>query len=207
MSDCVIINYGMGNLFSVKTAIENLGKNVKISHDSKEIVKGNIIVLPGVGSFKVAINRIKKLGLDDAIKECIINKNKKILGICLGMQLLAKVGTEDGINEGLNVFDVEVIKFQNSYNQNFKIPHVGFNQVNNEKNSILFKGISNNSDFYFNHSYYIPLKTYKFSNFSTTNYINNFISSIEYDNVFATQFHPEKSQSNGQILLENFMES
>ncbi len=207
MSDCVIINYGMGNLFSVKTAIESLGKKVKITHDSKEIVKGNIIVLPGVGSFKVAINRIKKLGLDDVIKECIINKNKKILGICLGMQLLAKVGTEDGINEGLNVFDVEVIKFKNNYNQNFKIPHVGFNQVNNEKNSILFKGISNNSDFYFNHSYYIPLKTYKISNFSTTNYINNFISSIEYDNVFATQFHPEKSQSNGQILLKNFMES
>ena len=131
MSKCIIIDYGMGNLYSVKTAVEYLGHEAIVTDDYKTILSNRILILPGVGSFKIAINRIKKLNLNNVIKDFLSNKKNKILGICLGMQLLAKIGTEDGISDGLNIINCTVEKFKkNNDSPNFKIPHVGFNQVN-----------------------------------------------------------------------------
>jgi len=145
---------------------------------------------------------IKSLELDRIIKNAVLNRNIPILGICLGMQLLGKSSTEDGFTEGLNIFDgiVEKFTFQNN---EFKVPHVGFNNVSYPENSILYSNLNNNSDFYFVHSY--RMTTNRTKGVAYCNYGESFVASYEENNVFGTQFHPEKSQTNGLVLLENFI--
>ena len=197
-----IIDYGMGNLASIKNALEYLNTNVIISEEPDLISKSNFSILPGVGSFKTAMLKIRKKNIDEAIFN-LLKKGNYLLGICLGMQILGKSSTEDGFTEGLGLVDNEVIKFEKSNTEGNKIPHIGFNSVNFDTGNVLFKNLNNNIDFYFVHSYFMQTKGLK-KNISTTNYGINFLSSFNHDNIFATQFHPEKSQKNGKIFLENF---
>jgi glutamine amidotransferase len=198
-----VIDYGMGNISSIQNAFKYLGIKSSVSADPEKISRSNIIILPGVGSFKKAVENIKLLNIDEAIK----NSKKKgnfILGICLGMQLLCLSSTEDGYTKGLGIVKLKLDKFSRIEVKNKKIPHVGFNKVFFDKGNEFYNGINNNSDFYFVHSYRVKFDKIS-KNFSTTNYGVNFLSSFNLENVYGTQFHPEKSQSNGLKLLNNFV--
>ena len=194
-----IINYGMGNLKSVQNALNYLKINNQITNCRKEIVKAEKIILPGVGSYRKAMEELNNLNLIHLLREEIEVKNKPILGICLGMQLLSSWGEEGDIG-GLGIIPGIVKKFRLKKN---KIPHIGFNNVSVFKDSILFNGINNHSDFYFVHSYHYILEK-KENTLSKTFYETEFISGIQKENIFGVQFHPEKSQRNGLKLLENF---
>ena len=200
MDDVVIIDFGMGNCWSVQNALNFLGLKSKISQDNETIINSKCLILPGVGSFKKAMQRIKEMKIDKAMDESI-KKNSKILGICLGMQLLGNYSEEDGGCEGLNLIDnrVDII----TKNNEVKIPHVGFNSVKIPADSLLFNKIDNESDFYFNHSYCMFEKS-TLEDASTCVYGKSFVASFETKNIYGTQFHPEKSQTNGLLLLKNF---
>jgi len=196
-----IIDYGAGNVYSLYNSLKYIGYKSKITNEKKDISKSDVIILPGVGAFNLAIKSLKKLKLIEEIKEHTRNK-KKFLGICLGMQLMAKVGYEHGTSEGLGIIDCEVKKIKTV--KNYQLPHVGFNKVKIKSNMLLFKYIEDNSYFYFNHSFAIK-SVLKEKNYTTSFHGEKFISSYEKDNIFATQFHPEKSQTNGLQLLKNFI--
>ena len=206
MQTITIIDYGMGNLWSVKSALEYLNYNTKISNSPSEIEKADCLILPGVGSFRLAMKRISYLNLDKAITNAVKIRKRKILGICLGIQLMSLSGKEDGDTKGLSLINLKTNKFDKSKLNNLKIPHIGFNSVIAPKKGILYKNIQENSDFYFVHSYCLPLLNLKdiSCNIGVCNYGYDFIASYEKENIFATQFHPEKSQTNGLILLKKF---
>ena len=201
-----IIDYGMGNIWSVKSAFEYLKCDVTVSSEPRIINEAGILILPGVGSFSKAMNTLRKLNLDNAILESVFERKTKFLGICLGMQLLANGSTEDGETEGLKIIDADVDRFLFREVGDRKLPHVGFNQVKIASNSNLFRGISSNSDFYFVHSFRI-LPTILQGVSTTCDYGIEFLAAFENENIFATQFHPEKSQSNGLKLLDNFLKA
>jgi len=199
-----VIDYGMGNLWSVLSALSYLGSNPIISSDPDEIVRADALLLPGVGSFRRAMSSLKENGVDQAIVEAVKSKGIKILGICLGMQLLSEGSTEDGTTSGLGLIHTMTDKFSIEEVGANKIPHIGFDGVWSESNWPLFKGLKNISDFYFVHSYRL-LPVGLNGNSATCNYGIDFLAAYEKDNIFATQFHPEKSQTNGLILLNNFL--
>jgi len=200
----VIIDYNMGNLRSVQKAFERVGADAIISNNHEVIKKASKIVLPGVGSFKDGMENLEKLDLITILNEEVISKKKPFLGICLGMQLLSKKGYENGETKGLSWVDAEVIKFDfTNYEKKLKIPHVGWNNVKYKNKNQLFDNILDNSDFYFVHSYYF--NTVENVITSSTDYGFDFTSSIQKDNIYAFQFHPEKSQNVGLKLLENFV--
>jgi len=200
----VIIDYNMGNLRSVQKAFERVGADAIISNNHEVIKKASKIVLPGVGSFKDGMENLDKLDLITILNEEVISKKKPFLGICLGMQLLSKKGYENGETKGLSWVDAEVIKFEfTNYEKKLKIPHVGWNNVKYKNKNQLFDNILDNSDFYFVHSYYF--NTVENVITSSTDYGFDFTSSIQKDNIYAFQFHPEKSQNVGLKLLENFV--
>ena len=196
----LILDYGMGNIFSVKNALEYLGAKVEISSNSGQLSEHEYIILPGVGSFRKAMEKIKYLKIDLGIKDAVKRKNK-ILGICLGFQLLCNSSSEGGSQEGLGLINDDIIKMDNNFG---KVPHVGFNSIKIKNNNDLFYGVKDGSDFYFNHSYFLKNNN---QNFVTSTCMNNndFVSSYCKDNIYGTQFHPEKSQSNGLIILKNFL--
>lgn len=194
----------MGNLRSVQKAFEEVGCNAIISNDHDIIKKASKIVLPGVGAFRDGIKHLKELGLIELLNEEIIENQKPFLGICLGMQLLAKNGYENGETAGLGWIDAEVVKFDFSHQkEKLKIPHVGWNSVTYKNSNKLFKDVQNESDFYFVHSYYFQTDENVIT--STTDYGYDFVSSINKDNIFALQFHPEKSQTAGLRVIKNFV--
>ena len=199
-----VIDYGMGNLWSVLSALRYLGSNPIISSDPDEIVSADALLLPGVGSFRKAMTSLQKNGLDEAIVEAVHSKGTKILGICLGMQLLGASSSEDGNTIGLGLIPTKVDKFTIKEVGANKIPHIGFDVVQSEPNWSLFKGLKNAADFYFVHSYRL-LPTALSGNCAICNYGVDFLAAYEKNNIFATQFHPEKSQTNGLILLKNFL--
>ena len=199
-----VIDYGMGNIWSVISALEFLQCEVVVSSKYSEIETAETLILPGVGSFRRAMNAIRIMNLDAAILEAALVRKIKLLGICLGMQLMGTDSTEDGYTLGLNLIPEKVDKFTVSEVGERKVPHIGFNQIEIDSQSVLFKGISNNSDFYFVHSYrMLPLGCQK--GVSTCNYGVNFLAAFEHENLFAAQFHPEKSQTNGIKFLQNFL--
>ena len=200
----VIIDYNMGNLRSVQKAFERVGVDAIISNNHEVIKKASKIVLPGVGSFKDGMENLEKLDLITILNEEVISKKKPFLGICLGMQLLSKKGYENGETKGLSWVDAEVIKFDfTDYEKKLKIPHVGWNNIKYKNKNRLFDNILDNSDFYFVHSYYFNTAENVIT--SSTDYGFAFTSSIQKDNIYAFQFHPEKSQNVGLKLLENFV--
>ena len=204
----IIIDYGMGNLWSVASAIKFLGAEPVVSSDPIEIANSNCLVLPGVGSFRRAMETIKTKKYDQAIAEALTNSKTKLLGICLGMQLLGVSSNEDGQTDGLGLVPNRVIKFSSEGNPNIKIPHIGFSEVKSPKNSSLFENIPDNSCFYFVHSYFMEVADYGATNnhIATANHGKEFVAAIDLGQVCGTQFHPEKSQTNGLRLIQNFLE-
>ena len=203
-NEVVIIDYGMGNLWSVASAIKFLGKIPVITRDVSKISESETLILPGVGSFRRAMNTIRNQSIDKAIFYSLQNPKSKLLGICLGMQLLGASSTEDGLTEGLGLVQNEVVRISNSEKNPIKIPHVGFNKVQMSKESKLFDQISADASFYFVHSYAMQIMNDS-STYTTTTYGHKFVAAIESGQVFGTQFHPEKSQKNGLKVLENFL--
>ncbi len=198
----VIIDYGMGNLRSIIGALKYLGvEKISVSNNTKKLREADKLILPGVGSFSMAMRNIKTLKLDQYLKYEVLEKKKPVLGICLGMQLMGKSSTEDELSFGLGFINSKVEMFPD---MSIKVPHVGFNQVRVNKESILFDGIEDLSDFYFVHSY--QMTSENDINQSLCEYGDNFIASYEVDNIAGVQFHPELSQTNGLKLIKNFLE-
>jgi len=205
-----VIDYGSGNLKSAAKALEaaakniNLNSRIEVTADPKKILKSDKIVLPGQGSFRDCYLGIKKIsGLDETLNEFVLEKKKPILGICVGMQLFAKIGYESEETKGFGWIDAEVRKI-NNINKKIKIPHMGWNEIEIKKDCFLFSKIKNKSHAYFIHSYEFMTKQ-KDCVVATTNYGAPIIASVVKENIVGTQFHPEKSQKNGLIILENFL--
>jgi len=196
----VIIDYGLGNLNSVLNALTLLGIKAEISRDPEKIKNADKLILPGVGAFKEGIQNLEKFGLVEVLNNEVLVKKKPILGICLGMQLFCKKSYEDGEHEGLGWIDAEVIKFEF---KKLRVPHMGWNDVECEMTSPLFKGGDKIQTFYFVHSYYPLPKDQKIVT-GVCNYGIDFCASFEKENIFATQFHPEKSQTEGLEILKKF---
>ena len=203
-SNLTLIDYGMGNIWSVLSALRYLGCNPRVSSDPEVIVQSESLLLPGVGSFRKAMVTLQEKGLDQAILEAVQRKGSKILGICLGMQLLGSRGSEDGDMIGLGLIPNPVDKFTPQEIGTAKVPHIGFDLVHSSPNSTLFRGLPRAADFYFVHSYRMLPEGLK-GNLSTCVYGTDFVAAYEQDNIYATQFHPEKSQTNGLVLLKNFL--
>ena len=203
-SKLVIVDYGTGNLNSVKKSLDRIGASSIISSDPKDIINTDKIILPGVGHFGRAMSNLKELNLLESLHEAVLVEQKPILGICLGMELMAKEG-EEGNAEGLGWIDGEIIKFNVSDKIKYKIPHVGWNQIHIKKTSLLMNNISDFSEFYFVHSYHLKINNQS-DILNETQYDYLFPSAIEKDNIFGIQYHPEKSHDAGVQLLKNFIE-
>jgi glutamine amidotransferase len=200
----VIIDYGMGNLFSIQSAIHFLGSESTISADPTVIRNAIKLILPGVGSFNKAMGMLKSNNLIEVIKDSVDKRRTPILGICLGMQLLGLSSTEDGFSEGLGFIDCPVKRFEVTICRNLKIPHVGFDTVSVQGRNRMFDGIDDEADFYFTHSYRMVYSGQTYA-VGICSHGESFIAAFEREHVWGTQFHPEKSQTNGLILLRNFM--
>jgi len=205
-----IIDYGSGNLRSAAKALEaaasntNLDLKIVVTSNPEVIKKSNKVILPGQGSFRDCYLGIKKIsGLEDALNEFVLVKKKPIFGICVGMQLFAKIGYESQETEGFGWIDATVRKI-NNINKTLKLPHMGWNQIEFKKDFALFSGLENKSHMYFVHSYELTT-IQKGCIVATTNYGNSIIAAVAKENIFGTQFHPEKSQKNGLKILENFL--
>jgi glutamine amidotransferase len=193
-----IVNYDMGNLRSVQKGFEKVGAEAKISRDPGVISSASALVLPGVGAFGVCMEKLSGYRLIDPIKDFIVS-GKPFLGICLGLQLLFEESDEFGSKKGLSVFRGKVLRFPHD---GIKVPHMGWNSVKLRKKSRLMEGIEDGAYFYFVHSFYV--KPEEEVALCTTDYGVDFVSAVESNNIFATQFHPEKSQNAGLRILENF---
>jgi len=200
-----VVDYGMGNLWSVISALRHLGCSPLTSSDPDEIARADTLLLPGVGSFRKAMIALQQTGIDQAITEAVQVNGRKILGICLGMQLMGLGSSEDGDTIGLGFINSTVTKFTFEEIGNNKLPHIGFDSVHSHSASHLFKNLRKTTDFYFVHSYRM-LPSGIHGTLATCHYGIEFLAAYERDNVFATQFHPEKSQANGLMLLKNFLE-
>ena len=199
-----IIDYGMGNLKSVTNAFEFLNARPIITNKPKDVINADAIVLPGVGSFPKAMNELQTLGLIDAIHEAVTIKRRKILGICLGFQMLGLSGTENSLMKGIGLIPCEVDRFCEDELKGLKLPHIGFNYVKFPKFSKLFYGMDEGADFYFVHSFRIKSNKLP-GQVAESYYGSNFVAAYEHENIFGSQFHPEKSQTNGLQMLLNFM--
>ena len=198
-----IINYGMGNLHSVKRKIDKLKVNSVITSDPKKIIESDKIILVGVGHFKMAMKNLSQLNLIDPLNEAVLIKKIPVLGICLGMQLMAKK-SEEGDVEGLGWIDADIKKIKVEDPIKFKVPHMGWNTVKITKESKLMEGISNSSEFYFVHSFFCRANDTSLI-LNETTYSSPFTSAIEKNNIFGVQYHPEKSHETGNKVLLNFI--
>ena len=199
-----IIDYKMGNIKSLENALSFLGCESCVTNQAEKILGADKIILPGVGAFDVAMKNLQKNNLVETLNTAVFEKHIPILGICLGMQLLASRGEENGLTDGLGWISGTVKRFSFN-NKNIRIPHIGFNSVDFEDRSPnLFEGLTEGADFYFVHSYHMMCEN-NADVASWTEYGEKFVSSVQKGNIFGTQFHPEKSQSNGLKLLRNFI--
>ena len=198
-----VINYGMGNLGSVITAVKNLGFQAEICVSPLDINGVDKIILPGVGSFFDAMKELEQKSWVPAINEHVSIKERPLLGICLGMQLLASKGNEGGKVVGLDLIPGEV-KHLTDLGCKERVPHIGWNEIKLKKESVIFNGIFSGHDFYFVHSYaFKPSDSQHIS--ATVSYFNDVVAAVENKNVFGTQFHPEKSSKAGLRILQNFL--
>ena len=189
----VIIDYGAGNIQSIKFAIQRLGYEAILSHDVETIQSADKVIFPGVGEASSAMEKLRSTGLDTLIPQL----KQPVLGICLGMQLMCNY-SEEGNTKGLGIFDVNVVKFSN----NVKVPQIGWNTLTDLK-STLFKGIREQEYMYLVHSFYAPICA---ETIAVTNYEMDYSSALKKDDFYGVQFHPEKSSSAGELLLKNFLE-
>lgn len=199
-----VVNYGMGNLGSVRRAFEDIGAEVCVVNHPAAIYDTNRIVLPGVGAFSEGMECLINAGWASALYEAVIRQGKPLLGICLGMQMLATIGYEGGETNGLGFIPGKVQRL-NTIGCKLRIPHVGWNEVSCRKVDALFAGVPDLSDFYFVHSYaFVPESQEHL--IATTSYDCDVAAAIRHGNVFGCQFHPEKSSKAGRQLLKNFMD-
>ena len=195
-----IIDYGMGNLGSIKNMLKKIGAESQITSDREIIDKAKKIILPGVGAFDRAMKNLKELDLIDVLNQKVLTDKVPTLGICLGMQLLAN-GSEEGNSSGLGWIDGAVLKFD--IDKTLKVPHMGWNRVNPKQENDLFENMYQEPRFYFVHTYYFKCNNID-DILTTTNYGGEFTSSVNKENIYGVQFHPEKSHKFGMKLLENF---
>ena len=194
-----ILDYGSGNVGSVYNLLDRLNYNVKISNDSAEIKNASHLILPGVGAFGKSIEKIKTKISIDLLSEEVKIKKKPFLGICVGMQILADKGFEFGENDGLGWIKGSVEKIKAKI-----LPHIGWNDIQIKKESPIFMNLKNFTDFYFVNSYAFKVSD-KNLIISETKYENKFCSAVQKDNLFGVQFHPEKSQKPGELVINNFL--
>ena len=202
-----IVDYNSGNISSVINSFKEVAKgkvNIAVTSDLKTIKSSDKIVLPGQGSFKSCVDALNSInGLVDALNEFVINNKKPLIGICVGLQMFADIGYEEIETKGLGWISGEVSRIDNK-NGKYKLPHIGWNQINILKDSKIFKDIENKSHMYFVHSYeFIPKDKNVIS--ATTDYSSNIVCSVEKENIFGTQFHPEKSDKIGLKIINNFI--
>jgi glutamine amidotransferase len=202
-----IVDYNSGNISSVINSFKEVAKdkvNIEVTSDLNKIKSSDKVVLPGQGSFKSCVDALNNInGLTDCLNEFAINNKKPLLGICVGLQMFADIGYEELETKGLGWISAKVSKIDNK-NGKFKLPHIGWNQINIVKDSKIFKNIENNSHMYFVHSYeFIPEDKSVIS--ATTDYSSNIVCSVEKENIFGTQFHPEKSDKIGLQIINNFI--
>ena len=202
-----IVDYNSGNISSVINSFTEVAKgtvNLEVTSDLNKIKSSDKVVLPGQGSFKSCIDALNSInGLTDTLDEFVINKKKPLFGICVGLQMFADVGYEETETKGLGWISGKVSKIDNK-NGEYKLPHIGWNQINIVKDSKIFKDVGNNSHMYFVHSYeFIPEDKDVIS--ATTDYSSKIVCSVEKDNILGTQFHPEKSDKVGLKIINNFI--
>jgi glutamine amidotransferase len=202
-----IVDYNSGNISSVINSFKEVTKdkvNIEVTSDLNKIKSSDKVVLPGQGSFKTCIGALNSInGLVETLNEFAINDKKPLLGICVGLQMFADVGYEEIETKGLGWVSGKVLKINNQNNK-YKLPHIGWNEINIVKDSKIFKDIENNSHMYFVHSYeFIPEDKSVIA--ATTEYSSNIVCSIEKENIFGTQFHPEKSDKIGLKIIDNFI--
>ena len=202
-----IVDYNSGNISSVINSFKEVAQdkvNIEVTSDLNKIKSSDKLVLPGQGSFKSCVDALNKVnGLSDTLSELVITYKKPLLGICVGLQMFADVGYEEIETKGLGWISGKVSKINNQ-NGKYKLPHIGWNQINIVKESKIFQNIENNSHMYFAHSYeFIPKDKNVIS--ATTDYSSNIVCSVEKENIFGTQFHPEKSDNIGLKIIKNFI--
>ena len=202
-----IVDYNSGNISSVINSFKEVAKekvNIEVTSDLEKIKLSDKVVLPGQGSFKSCIEALNSIkGLVDTLNEFAINSKKPLLGICVGLQMFADIGYEETETKGLGWISGKVSKINNQNNK-YKLPHIGWNEINILKDSKIFKDINNNSHMYFVHSYeFIPNDKSVIS--ATTDYSSNIVCAVEKENLFGTQFHPEKSDKTGLKIINNFI--
>lgn len=208
MSSVAVIDYGMGNLHSVAKALEHAGsgETIIVTHDAAKILAADRVVLPGVGAIRDCMHEIKRLGIDEVVNEVI--QNRPFLGVCVGMQALMSESEENGGTACLDILPGKVRFFgddlKNEHGDVLKVPHMGWNQVHQVSEHPLWQGIEQDERFYFVHSYYVePAQQSDIA--ATTTHGVEFAAALHRDNIFATQFHPEKSQHAGLQLYRNFL--
>lgn len=202
-----IIDYKVGNLGSISNMLKKIGVESKVTSNINEILNADKLILPGVGAFNSGMLNLKNSGLLEVLNKKVLVEKTPVLGICLGAQLMCN-SSEEGNGKGLGWVDIEVKKFDYSNIENrkkFKVPHMGWNYTDLEKESRLFKNFDLDARFYFVHSYYMNAISKK-DVLTTTNYGRDFVSSFEKENILGVQFHPEKSHKLGMRLLSNFNE-
>jgi glutamine amidotransferase len=202
-----IVDYNSGNISSVINSFQEVAKdkvNIEVTSDLNKIKSSDKIVLPGQGSFKSCVDALNSIdGLVDTLNNFVINEKKPLFGICVGLQMFADIGYEEKETIGLGWISGKVLKIDNQ-NEKYKLPHIGWNEINIVKESKIFKDIENNSHMYFVHSYeFIPED--KNVILATTEYSSNIVCSVEKENIFGTQFHPEKSDKIGLKIIDNFI--
>ena len=202
-----IVDYNSGNISSVINSFKEVAQdkvNIEVTADLKKIKSSDKVVLPGQGSFKSCVDALNKInGLTEALTEFAMSNKKPLLGICVGLQMFADFGYEETETKGLGWISGKVLKIDNQ-NGKYKLPHIGWNQINIVKQSKIFENIENNSHMYFVHSYeFIPNDKNVIS--ATTDYSSNIVCAVEKENIFGTQFHPEKSDKIGLKIIDNFI--
>ena len=202
-----IVDYNSGNISSVINSFKEVAQDkvsIEVTSNLNKIKSSDKVVLPGQGSFKSCVDALNKIdGLTDTLNEFAIINKKSLLGICVGLQMFADIGYEETETKGLGWISGKVSKIDNQ-NRKFKLPHIGWNEINITKDSKIFKGIENKSHMYFVHSYeFIPQDKSVIS--ATTDYSSKIVCSVEKENVFGTQFHPEKSDKIGLKIINNFI--
>lgn len=200
MTKPLILDINSGNVMSLKNIINKFNDKVKISNEENELELSTHIFLPGVGSYSEVMNKIKEKINIDLLKKKLLTDKVLFLGICVGMQVLSDIGYENETSNGLSIINGKVKKLNTKEN----LPHVGWNSLNLKTKNKIFEGIPNKTDFYFTHSYVFELND-SINEISSTNYGTSFTSAINKQNIFGTQFHPEKSQSAGIKLIKNFL--